>query len=116
MPLRFPKSARLSRASEFLRVKNEGESFHGKFIVLSVLKTTELETRIGFVTSRRVGNAVKRNKARRRMREMVRLARPQFKTGLWLVLIARWTAAGATFGALEQDWLRLAGRASILAE
>ena len=114
--LRFPKSSRLTRAAEFQRVKNEGESYHGKFIVLSVLKTTEPETRVGLVTSRRVGNAVKRNKVRRRMREIVRLARPQLKTGLWLVLIARWSAAGATYRALEQDWLRQAGRASIFAQ
>ncbi len=113
--LRFPKSARLSLASEFQRVKSEGESFHGKFIVLSVLRTNEPDTRTGFITSRRVGNAVKRNKARRRMREMVRVARPRLKAGLRLVLIARWSAADATFLAMEQDWLRLADRASIFA-
>lgn len=116
MPFRFPKSARLTQAAEFLKVKNEGASCHGKLIVLSVLKNPAGETRVGLITSRRVGNAVKRNKVRRRMRELVRVNFPRLKPHLWLVLIARQSAVGATFRALEEEWLRLAQRTSILAE
>ena len=126
MSLRFPKSARLTRASEFKRVKEEGESFHGRFIVLSVLKHPEstgqkitaphMRPRIGFVTSRRVGAAVTRNRVRRQLREMVRASRPVLREGFWLVLIARSRAAGASFQALQRDWSTLAQRAGILAE
>jgi ribonuclease P protein component len=110
---RFPKSARLTRSSEFAKVKNAGESCHGRLMVLSVLKTAECEPRIGLITSRRLGNAVKRNAVRRRLREIVRLERPRLKPGLWLVFVARKAAAGAPFEALREDWLRLAKRASI---
>ena len=110
---RFPKSARLTRTSEFAKVKNEGESSHGRLMVLSVLKTAEREPRIGLITSRRLGNAVKRNAVRRRLREIVRMERARLRPGLWLVLVARKAAAGAPFEALREDWLRLAKRASI---
>jgi ribonuclease P protein component len=114
--LRFPKTARLFRATEFARLKREGVSFHGKFMVLSVLKNLpEAEVRVGLITSRRVGGAVVRNRVRRRLREIVRAARPGIRAGTWLILIARQAAASATFQGLSAEWQMLAGRSSILA-
>ena len=96
-------------------MRREGESFHGKLIVLSVLKLEPaLPARIGIVTSRRVGGAVARNRVRRRLREIVRLAQREIGRGLWLVLIARPAAAAAEYAALREDWTRLARRSSIL--
>jgi ribonuclease P protein component len=113
--LRFPKAARLCRAGEFAKLKREGQSFHGKLIVLSVLKSgEESAARIGLITSRRVGGAVVRNRVRRRLREIVRAARPQLKAGVWLALIARQAAARASFQALRDEWTLLAQRSSIL--
>jgi ribonuclease P protein component len=114
--LRFPKAARLFRAAEFAKLKREGQSFHGKLFVLSVVPSgDESASRIGLITSRRVGGAVVRNRVRRRLREIVRAARPQMKAGLWLALIARQAAARATFDALREEWTQLAQRSSILA-
>lgn len=113
MRFRFPKSARLTRTSEFLKVKHEGQSCHGRLIVLSFLKTGETQTRVGLITSRRVGNAVTRNRVRRRLREMVRLSRARLKPGHWLVLVARKSAADATYAAIEQEWMKLAARTFI---
>jgi ribonuclease P protein component len=110
---RFPKAARLLKAGEFEKVKRAGRSWHGKLLVLGVLETGEPAVRVGLITSKRVGRAVQRNKVRRRLREMFRLARPNIKPGLWIVLIARQAAAAAEFRVLEQEWLRLASRAAI---
>lgn len=113
--LRFPKSARLTKASEFSKVKREGESCHGRFMVLSVLKNPPShETKIGLITSRRIGGAVVRNRVRRRLREIARMARPGLRGNLWLVLIARKNAAEAPFQSLQREWLQLARRTSIL--
>jgi len=113
--LRFPKSARLFRAAEFRRMKAEGVSFHGKFIVLSVLKDLPApEVRVGLITSRRVGGAVERNRVRRRLREIVRVDRPQIRAGTWVTLIARQAAAAASSQTLAAEWQQLARRSSIL--
>ena len=113
--LRFPKSARLACAEEFAELKRAGRSFHGKLRVLSVLSAGgEAAARIGLITSRRVGCAVERNRVRRRLREIVRAARPQLKAGVWLALIARQAAARASFQALHDEWQQLAQRSSIL--
>lgn len=113
--LRFPKTARLARAGEFARVKAEGKPYHGRYMLLSILAGLGPDSaRVGFITSRRVGGAVVRNRVRRRLREIVRAARPRLIAGVWLVIIARSHAAGATFAALEAEWLHLARRGAIL--
>ena len=83
-------------------------------MLLGVLKNSEPGVRIGLITSRRIGNAVTRNRTRRRLREMVRLSRPRLNDGLWIVLVARRSAAFAGYHEIEREWLSLARRASIL--
>ena len=115
-PLTFARTRRLTRPAEFLRVKTEGTAHRGRLIILGVLETPGGGAfRAGFVTSKRIGNAVARNRVRRRMREAVRLQQHGMREGIWLVLIARPGAAQATFAELKHEWLRLAERASILA-
>jgi ribonuclease P protein component len=71
--------------------------------------------RAGFVTSKRIGGAVVRNRVRRRLREIVRKHQQDLRADLWIVIIARPKAARATYCELEDEWLRLAKRTSILA-
>lgn len=68
----------------------------------------------GFVTSRRLGSAVVRNRVRRRLREIVRQHQGELRQGFWVVVIARSEAANASYHELEHEWLLLAKRASIL--
>lgn len=113
--LRLPKAARLSGAREFDRVKEEGRTWPGRFFVLSVLVEAEAgESRLGIITSRRVGGAVVRVKARRLLREAVRPTRPVLQPGCWIVLIARHPIKRATLALLADEWLRLGRRAGIL--
>src|SRR4029079_5056874 len=113
--LLFPKTRRLTHRSEYERVKREGIVQRGKLLILNVMGTEDLALwRAGFITSGRVGGAVVRNRVRRRLREIVRRRQPQLRKGFWFVIIARQEAATASYGALEDEWLRLARRASIL--
>jgi ribonuclease P protein component len=115
-PLAFPKSRRLTRSDEFENVKENGRAEHGRFILVSVLKTDDnVPFRAGFITSRAVGSAAKRNRVRRRLREIVRKHQLEIVRGVWIVTIARRSATSATHQQLEGEWLRLANRASILA-
>ena len=114
MRLRFPKTARLSESSEFARLKRDGTSQAGRYLVLSFLRHGEGSPRLGLITTRRVGGAVIRNRIRRRLREAYRATLPQLQEGVWVVLIARHRAAEATFAQLQEEWLRLARRAGIL--
>lgn len=114
--LRFSRDRRLTRSSEFLRVKSDGKVQRGALLIVGSLDVgDEPSFRAGFVTSRRVGGAVVRNRVRRRLREIVRHHQHALRGGIWMVLIARPAAARASSAALEDEWLRLAKRALILA-
>lgn len=113
--MRLPASRRLSRHSEFARVKANGTSHAGRFVVVNALRTgTDEPWRCAFITSKKTGGAVQRNKVRRRLREIIRAHGLQIPDGHWIVTIARWRAAEASFDELSNDWTRSAKRLGIL--
>ena len=84
-------------------------------MVLGVLKgIDDPGHRVGIVTTRRVGGAVVRNRVRRKLREVIRSARPRLIPGLWLVVVAKATSASVSLSALSNEWTQLARRGSIL--
>src|SRR5204863_8995864 len=111
----FSKARRLTRASEYELVKRDGQVRRGKLLIVNaaVVANSGL-CRVGFITSRRLGNAVVRNRVRRRLREIVRQHQHDLGKDFWIVLIAKHNAANASYRALEDEWLRLARRASNL--
>jgi ribonuclease P protein component len=114
--LSFPKTKRLTTPVEFGRVRSEGTAERGRFLVLGVFAREEEQGfRAGFVTSKRLGRAVTRNRVRRRMRDMVRTEQGRLRPGFWFVVVARPAAVRASYAELKDEWLRLAERASILA-
>jgi ribonuclease P protein component len=111
----FPKTRRLTKPAEFEQVREKGRVQRGRLLMLSVAPSGEERFRAGFITSRAIGRAVARNRVRRRLREIVRKHQNQIRAATWIVTIARAGAASATYEQLEAEWLRLAGRAFILA-
>ena len=112
---RLPGGRRLKLSREFDRVRKEGSTVRGRLLTLGILPVeAEKSFRLGLITSRRVGGAVVRNQIRRRLREIVRRHQHALTCGVWFVVIARPAAAGANSGALEKEWLRLAGRAGLV--
>src|ERR1700675_2821026 len=113
---RLPRLSRLSRASEFRLVKASGKSWTGKHLVLAILtREINVAPRIGIIATKRVGNAVSRNKIRRRIREIFRLNQHRIQRGYWLVTIARFSSATATFDRFQGAWCGLVWGASFFA-
>lgn len=113
--LSFPKSRRLTSPADFARVRKEGVAQRGKLLLIAVRAAEGNGFRAGFVTSRGIGGAVRRNRVRRRLREIIRKHQHEIVKPVWIVTVAREAAAHASFVQLEDAWLRLAKRASILA-
>lgn len=113
--MRLPSNLRLKLARDFARVKSQGSSQAGKFLVLGALKVETLaEFQFGLITGAKLGNAVVRNRIRRLLREVIRAHRAEIAPGWQLVIIARWRAPQASLEELEKDWLRLARRMNLL--
>ena len=85
----FPKSVRLQRNAQFRRVYAEGRRAEGRLAVLYALDAPGQPRAVGVVTSRKIGGAVVRNRARRLLREAYRLNQHKLKDNVQLVLIAR---------------------------
>jgi ribonuclease P protein component len=104
-PHRAPAPTRLKRRAEFLRVASRGRkaAVHG-LVLQAMPRGDEEPARIGFTVTKKVGNAVIRNRTRRRLKEAARLLLQQRAViGADLVLIGRDTTRGRPFAALMED-------------
>ena len=70
--------------------------------------------RVGITTGKKLGHAVVRNRARRRLREVYRLNEAMFKPGFDIVVVARHKCVTADFQKLTKAYLSLAEKAGIL--
>ena len=71
---------------------------------------------MGVTVSTKLGKAVVRNRARRRLRELYRLSQGQMKQGFDIVLVARSRAATAPYHELERAYRRLCGKLELMEE
>lgn len=110
----MPRDTRLTRASDFAAARRHGRTWSDRWLVLVARRNQRDVSRVGFSVGRRVGNAVVRNRTKRRLREAVRLTPAQ---GGWdLVIIARRDAASAGFGRLSRSVTDLFERAGVLSD
>lgn len=113
--MRLPARLRIKASRDFERLKQEGRSFPGRYLVLSVLPEPEaIPFKFGLITTRKVGGAVQRNTIRRRLREVIRAEQSRLKVGFLFIVIARWRSVDASLADLRTDWLKLATRADLL--
>lgn len=104
----------MRRRSEFLRVRKHGRSFGGRYLVLAVLPAAEIDAfKVGFIVPKRVGNAVARNRVKRRLRMIVAETASALQPKHFLTTIARKGAAEQPFAVLRKEWRRLAKRANL---
>jgi ribonuclease P protein component len=96
---------RLKRRADFRAASSGSRIPTGGFVLLSRPRGDERGARIGFTVSKQVGNAVVRNRVRRRLREVVRLsAGASMHDGHDYVLIGRRTALALPFAKIQQQF------------
>jgi ribonuclease P protein component len=107
---------RLRQAHDFRRLRETGQAYHHAWLLLSRAKGGTPHNRYGVITAKRLGNAVIRNRVRRRLKEALRLLHPRLKQGYDLVLIARPAITGQSFAAIQRIVLMLCEQAGLVGE
>ena len=102
----FPKTARLRKRSEFLRVSRTGRKIHtATFLVISKANDKG-KARLGITVSAKVGNAVVRNRIKRLVREFFRRRGHEWVPGVDILVIARKSAPGLSLQLVENELVR----------
>lgn len=83
------RAYRLRRPEQFRRARREGRTLSTTLLLLNVVAGRSRRIRCGFVVNKQIGTAVRRNRAKRRTREAVRLALPHIAPGYDLVFVIR---------------------------
>lgn len=122
-PEGFPRCLRLRRRREFLRVQRGGRKVHTRFFLVFVAPTPRSVVegpdgdmprlpgaRLGVTVTRKVGNAVKRNRIKRLVREAYRRERRSLPVGVDMVWVAKRDAVDSTLPAVIQDMRQVAER------
>jgi len=106
------RSLRLKKRSEYALVYREGTAWVGGLVVMKAKRNRLGCTRYGFSVTKRLGNAVQRNRLKRLLREIVDLQ--SVKPGWDIVLIARSVAVTADYHQLEDVITTLLAKAQLL--
>lgn len=112
---RFRSTRRLRTSSEIARVFAEKHTAASDALVVHLSDNGLAWSRLGVITSRRVGNAVRRNAVRRRIREAFRRNKDHLPKGFDIICVAR-PGAGDLPGDLADSFLALATQAARKAE
>ena len=97
----------LKQNHEFRRLYSKGRNAASPSCAVYCRKTGRPYSRLGLTTGVKLGNAVKRNRVRRRMRELYRTNESKLRPGYDIVMVARTRAIFARYSDLESSFLRL---------
>lgn len=109
-------AGRIKKRRDFLRAASRGKRAARPGLVIQALATEPGSLRLGFTVTKKVGNAVVRNRARRRLKEAARLTLPGLGVSGWdLVLIGRDATGARPFEQLVGDLRGALKQAGVLA-
>jgi ribonuclease P protein component len=112
---RFGRNQRIKQGRDFRRMRQDGERLTIGCLIANWQRLNPPATsRLGVVTSSRIGNAVVRNRARRLLRESFRLHQDHLAQPVDLVLVARASIADKRFADVERDFLTYLRKAGLL--
>ena len=112
--LRLGRSLRLGQNRDITRVRRQGERLALGCLIANWQRLPDgAPPRLGVVTSRRIGGAVERSRARRLLRESFRRHQHEFTQSVELVLVARNSIVGKKFAGVEKDFLAAINRAGL---
>jgi ribonuclease P protein component len=110
---RLPKSARLLKRAEYLRLSRAGAKLQSASFIVVSNTNHQPESRLGITVSSKVGNSVVRNRIKRQVREYFRRHRDALRTGTDILVIARRGAASMSGKGIASELERVFNHRSL---
>lgn len=107
---------RLTSSTDFKRVRRTGKSYAHPLAILVISPNDLTISRFGVTVGRALGNAVRRNRVKRRLREALRMLLPRTDSGRDVILIARPALNEAEWSDVLNAVATLLKRAGLLEE
>ncbi len=104
----------LTLNNQFKKLYQKGDSQVYPSVVVYAKRNGQRNNRLGITVSKKIGKAVTRNRAKRRLREVYRTNSAQLSTGFDFVLVARGRTATVPFSKLNADFLHAADKLGVL--
>jgi len=105
---------RIRHEKDFARLRQEGRTQQHRLMMLSLTPNGLPYNRYGFITGKRLGKAVSRNRVRRLLREVVCRLHPHLQPGFDIVLVARHPLVGQPLAVVQRTVEELVQRAGIV--
>ena len=114
-PKRLGRSSRIQQSGEFARIRQQGRRVVVGCLIANWQRLPDgAKPKLGVVTSKKIGGAVQRNRARRLLRESFRQHQFELAQPVEIILIARNSIAGRALAEVEKDYLTALRRAGLL--
>ncbi|MDD3268228.1 MAG: ribonuclease P protein component [Syntrophomonadaceae bacterium] len=107
------KEARIRTGREYRQVYQDGKRLVGKYIIIYWKENQRPVNRFGIVTSKKVGQAVIRNRAKRQLRAIARSSANKIRGNYDIVVVARTSIKDSAFEMIEKDFQLLIKRARL---
>ncbi|MBS4539312.1 ribonuclease P protein component [Clostridium sp. D2Q-11] len=107
------KKLKLRNNRDFRKVYDKGKSISNKYLVMFYIKNGLDYNRVGFSTTKKLGNAVIRNKVKRLIKESFRLNNDNLINGYDIVFLARIRANSASYEDMEKSIINLFKRSKL---
>lgn len=104
----------LKQNHEFRRLYTKGKTAASPYMAIYCRRNRRQESRLGLTTGVKLGNAVRRNRVRRRLREVYRTNEDRLIPGWDIVIVARVKSVYARYAELERSFLTLARKLELL--
>ncbi|MGC8744797.1 MAG: ribonuclease P protein component [Verrucomicrobiia bacterium] len=113
--LKLAKNVRIKHSSDFKRLREKGQRIVCGCLILNWIALPQgAQSKIGVVTSRRLGSPVVRNRCRRLLREVFRLHQHDLVQPAEIVLVARDSIRDLKFQDVERDYLKALKKVGLL--
>lgn len=100
----------IRKNSEYKKIYRYGKSYICPYFVLYVLKNKTNNIRVGFTATKKIGNAVKRNRAKRRLKSIFYNNSNKFSLGKDIIVVARKKCIDGTFNIMEKEFYKMLER------